>query len=246
MEIIGVGQQREPTALLQLKVPRGIFSPPRREQPENGPRHPYPDSYYSSTRPGPGSSLRGITAPPPGKHAGRPRVRSHYFYTRKSWSPADSLLSSLGSQKRISHISLTRGFGRIRGDCVAMHLASRAIARFPTRAIQGRKKHARPFSAPGKLTHLQAYEHPCGTPGTLPRPTQHTPMSRSASSRPAFPFLGAALLLAIVAAVCAVFFSAYLPAVFLASLGLISAHLGMPTTEPVRVQARAFRPHHDC
>ena len=69
-------------------------------------------------------------------------------------------------------------------------------------------------------------------------------MRRSASSRPAFPFLGAALLLAIAAAVSAVSFGAYLPAVTLAALGLISVHLGMPTPEPIR--ARASRgPRHD-
>lgn len=70
-------------------------------------------------------------------------------------------------------------------------------------------------------------------------------MRRSASSRPAFPFLGAALLLAAAAAISAVSFGAYLPAVFLAALGLISAHLGMPSPELIRVEARASRgPRH--
>ena len=72
-------------------------------------------------------------------------------------------------------------------------------------------------------------------------------MRRSASSRPAFPFLGAALLLAVAAAVCAGAFAAYLPAVTLAALGLISAHLGMPAPEPIRVGARASRgSRYDC
>lgn len=66
-------------------------------------------------------------------------------------------------------------------------------------------------------------------------------MSRPSASRPAFPFLGAALLLAVAAAVSAVSFAAYLPAVFLGALGVISAHLGMPTSEPVRVRARGPR-----
>lgn len=72
-------------------------------------------------------------------------------------------------------------------------------------------------------------------------------MSRSAPSRPAFPFLGAALLLAVTAAICAVSFAAYLPAAFLGALGVISAHLGMPAPELVRVHARASRgSRHDC
>lgn len=66
-------------------------------------------------------------------------------------------------------------------------------------------------------------------------------MRRSASSRPVFPFLGAALLLAIAAAVCAVSFSAYLPAVFLAALGCMCVHLSLPTPEPIRVNARGSR-----
>lgn len=71
-------------------------------------------------------------------------------------------------------------------------------------------------------------------------------MRRSASSRPAFPFLGAALLLALAAAISAVSFGAYLPAVFLAALGLISFHLGTPAPEPIRIRARASRdPRHD-
>ena len=66
-------------------------------------------------------------------------------------------------------------------------------------------------------------------------------MRRSAPARTAFPFLGIALLLSIAAAVSALSFEAYIPAVFLASLGLISAHLGLPSPEPVRVQARSSR-----
>ena len=66
-------------------------------------------------------------------------------------------------------------------------------------------------------------------------------MSRSAPSRPAFPFLGAALLLAVAAAVCAVSFDAFRAAVGLAALGLISVHLGLPAPEPIRVHARASR-----
>ncbi len=66
-------------------------------------------------------------------------------------------------------------------------------------------------------------------------------MKRSAPSRPAFPFLGAALLLAIAAAVSALSFGAYLPAVFLAALGLISAHLGLPSPEPLPLRARGSR-----
>lgn len=62
-------------------------------------------------------------------------------------------------------------------------------------------------------------------------------MSRPSSSRPSFPFLGAALLLGISAAICAVSFGATLPAVVLTALGLISLSLGMPTPEPIRVQA---------
>lgn len=66
-------------------------------------------------------------------------------------------------------------------------------------------------------------------------------MSRSSSPRPAFPFFGAALLLAIAAAISAFSFSAYLPAVFCTALGLISLSLGMPTPEPIRVHARGSR-----
>jgi|GEM_PF-3905062 hypothetical protein len=62
-------------------------------------------------------------------------------------------------------------------------------------------------------------------------------MRRSASSRPAFPFLGAALLLAGAAAVCAVSFEAYLPATGLTALGLICVHLGLPVPAPIRVDA---------
>lgn len=66
-------------------------------------------------------------------------------------------------------------------------------------------------------------------------------MRRTASSRPAFPFLGAALLLGIAAAVSALSFGAYLPAVFFAGLGLISLHLASPAPEPIRVAARGSR-----
>ena len=66
-------------------------------------------------------------------------------------------------------------------------------------------------------------------------------MRRSVSSRPAFPFFGAALLLAIAAAVSALSFGAYLPAVFCTALGRISLSLGMPTPEPIRVHARSSR-----
>lgn len=66
-------------------------------------------------------------------------------------------------------------------------------------------------------------------------------MRRSVTSRPTFPFFGAALLLAISAAISAFSFSAYLPAVFCTALGLISLSLGMPTPEPIRVHARSSR-----
>jgi len=66
-------------------------------------------------------------------------------------------------------------------------------------------------------------------------------MRRSNPARPAFPFLGAALLLGLAAAVSALSFGAYLPAVFCTSLGLISLSLGMPAPEPVRVHARRAR-----
>lgn len=66
-------------------------------------------------------------------------------------------------------------------------------------------------------------------------------MKRSASSRPSFPFLGAALLLAAAAAVAAVSFEAYLPAAFFTALGLISIHLGSPAPELARVHARGSR-----
>jgi hypothetical protein len=72
-------------------------------------------------------------------------------------------------------------------------------------------------------------------------------MKRSASPRPSFPFLGAALLLAAAATLSAVSFDAYLTAVVLAALGLISLHLGTPAPEPVRAHARSARaPRHDC
>jgi GTP-binding protein len=46
---------------------------------------------------------------------------------------------------------------------------------------------------------------------------------KPAASRPAFPCLGAALLLAVTATVCSVSFGAHLPTVFLVALGLIGA-----------------------
>lgn len=63
---------------------------------------------------------------------------------------------------------------------------------------------------------------------------------RRISSRPAFPFLGAALLLAL-AAVCALRFAAYPAAVLFAALGLISFHLAKPAPEPVRIRAASAR-----
>ena len=66
-------------------------------------------------------------------------------------------------------------------------------------------------------------------------------MRRSASPRPAFPFLGLALILAVAAAVSGAFFKAELTAVFCAALALISFHLGTPAPTPARVHARGAR-----
>ena len=84
------------------------------------------------------------------------------------------------------------------------------------------------------------------THGTEPRGiyrvgTSIPTMRRPVSSRPDFPFFGIALLLAVAAAVCALSFDAYRPAVFLTAVGLMCVHLGMPTPEPIPVRVRSSR-----
>ena len=144
MEIIGVGQQRKPAALLQLKVPRGTFSPPgaNNRKTTQGIRIQIVITHQRARAP----EVHLGESP----FRSRETARAALGFARIVFTPENrgclrARLAHLPAlKKRTSQLSSARRVGRTRGDCVAMHLASRALPRFPARATQGLKNvHAR-------------------------------------------------------------------------------------------------------